>query len=153
MAETLATTKHHIQTTHPFLSDLEVLRLTDWLTDSAVEEETRVIQFYPTYSKVDEDDPLGGALITNYGLSLHGRLSFLEIRINTARKESQSLLNMFKSGLAKFVPFLSTLYCSRIGSACRCRSRHILQRFACRQSLAFKWCSPTSMSKSGHRFC
>jgi hypothetical protein len=28
-----------------------------------------------------------------------------------------------------------------------------LQRFACRQSLAFKWCSPTSMSKSGHRFC
>jgi hypothetical protein len=75
-----------------------------------VEEETRVIQFHPTKSKVDEHDPLGGAPITNYGLGLHGRMFFLELRIKTARKESQSLLNMFKSGLAKNLSLLFQLF-------------------------------------------
>jgi hypothetical protein len=59
---------------------------------------------------VDEHDPLGGALITNYGLRLHGRFFFSEIRMKTARKESQSLLNMFKPGLAKSVPFFFQLF-------------------------------------------
>jgi hypothetical protein len=96
-----------------------------------VEEETRVIQFHPTKSKVDEHDPLGGALITNYGLRLHGRLFFLgTTNKNSKEREPKFAQHVQVWACEKSVPFVSTLYCSRSGPDCRCRNRHILQRFA-----------------------
>jgi hypothetical protein len=57
MAETLATTKHHIQTTHPFLSDLVSTTtdsLTHWLTARwrRRQESSNSIQLNPRWMKM-----------------------------------------------------------------------------------------------------